>query len=44
MEAFERRIDREPFEEIMAALEERGFEYRTANPGPEEWHIEITLA
>jgi len=63
-----REIDGEPFEDIMAALddladdeslllinsfepeplygvlEERGFEHETANPDPEEWHVEITRA
>ena len=60
-----RKIDGEPFENIMAALEElsddeslllinsfepeplytvledRGYEYETANPSPEEWQVEI---
>lgn len=60
-----REIDGEPFENILAALEElssdeslllinsfepeplynvledRGYEYETANPSPQEWHVEI---
>jgi uncharacterized protein (DUF2249 family) len=63
-----REIDGEPFENIMAALEElsddeslllinsfepeplynvledRGYEYETANPSPEEWQVEIKRA
>lgn len=63
-----REIDGEPFENIMAALEDlsddeslllinsfepeplynvledRGYEYETANPSPEEWQVEIKRA
>ncbi|WP_137285762.1 DUF2249 domain-containing protein [Halorussus salinisoli] len=63
-----REIDGEPFEDIMAALEDlstdeslllvnsfepeplydvltqRGFEYETTNPKPDEWHVEIERA
>ncbi|MFB6202002.1 MAG: DUF2249 domain-containing protein [Halorhabdus sp.] len=29
-------------EPLYDVLEKRGFEYETSNPGPEEWHVEIT--
>lgn len=31
-------------EPLYDVLEERGFEYETTNPEPEEWHVEITNA
>jgi uncharacterized protein (DUF2249 family) len=31
-------------EPLYDVLEERGFEYETANPDPEEWHVVITPA
>lgn len=63
-----REIDGEPFDDIIAALDDlstdeslllvnsfepkplydvltqRGFEYETANPEPDEWHVEIERA
>lgn len=29
---------------LYDVLETRGFEYETANPAPETWHVEITKA
>jgi len=29
-------------EPLYDVLEERGFDYETSNPAPEEWHVEIT--
>lgn len=31
-------------EPLYGVLEARGFEYETANPEPEEWHVEIEPA
>lgn len=31
-------------EPLYGVLEERGFAYETANPAPQEWHVEITRA
>jgi uncharacterized protein (DUF2249 family) len=31
-------------EPLYDVLEDRGFEYETANPAPDEWHVEITMA
>lgn len=31
-------------EPLYDVLDERGFEYETANLAPEEWHVEITPA